>query len=91
MRTQQHTKVCALQEDFNQEFQRIKALRRAEVDRLADAGARMTEINAERTRLGAPVRPEDMAGTGPITSDPDHEAVLEVQVRPLLQPAVYSG
>ena len=77
-----------LQEDFNQEFQRIKVLRRAEVDRLADAGARMTEINAERTRLGAPIRPEDLAGNSPIASDPNHEAVLEVQVSFILQPAV---
>ena len=85
------SRVCMSQEDFNQEFQRVKALRRAEADRLADAGARMAEINAERTRLGAPIRPEDLAGSGPIASDPDHEAVLEVQVRSSLQPAVDSG
>ena len=80
-----------LQEDFNQEFQRVKALRKAEVDRLADAGARIAEINAERTRLGASIRPEELAGSGPFASDPDHEAVLEVQVRSSLQPADHPG
>lgn len=51
----------------------------------------MTEINAERTRLGVPIRPEDLAGTDPIASDTDHEAVLEVQVCSILQPAVFRG
>ena len=55
-------------------------LRQTEVDRLADAGTRMAEINIERQRLGVAARPEEPSALGPVPADPNPEDVLKVQV-----------